>query len=148
MRRVLREEYILLNRTFRNYDECIKKLVGVLKEHGITEKEEELIEEIHYRESIMTTYCGDGLALPHVISNTISVPAVIICTCNDIVWNEDMDRTDLIVLIVIPKGDINNDYEDYEEGINRIIDKISEDEFRDEIRKANDIWEIIRLVNE
>ena len=148
MRMVLREEYVLLNRTFKNYDECMEKLVGVLKEHGIIDNEEELIKEIHYRESIMTTYCGDGLALPHVMSNSISIPAVIICTCNDIVWNEDMDNTDLIVLIVIPKETIEDDYEPYEEEINNIIEKISEDEFRDKIRKAKDTWEIIRLINE
>ena len=148
MRRILREKYILLNRTFKDYDECVENLVAVLKEQKVTEREAELIKEIHYRENIMTTYCGDGLALPHVISSSISIPAAIICTCNDIVWNKDMDKTNLIVLIVIPKGNMKDDYEPYEEEINTMIEKISEDEFRNQIRKAKDSWEIIRLINE
>lgn len=147
MKNVLREEYIILNEKFENYNKCIEKIVNLLKKHGDLKDGEKLIEEIKHRESIMTTYCGGGLALPHVISDNVSTPIIVICTCSGVVWNEEMDRADIIILIAIPKQIIENNYDMYEESINSILEKLSDDYFRQKIRNAKNKREIIKIIN-
>lgn len=148
MNSILREEYIILNEKFENYNECIEKMVNLLKNHGDIHDVDKLVKEIKDRENIMTTYCGGGLALPHVISDNISAPVIVICTCSDVVWNEELDKADIIILLAIPKQIIENNYDMYEESINKILEKLSDDYFRQKIRNAKNKREIIKIINE
>ena len=62
------EDNIILNASFATKEDAIRTAGEILCNNGYVEKE--YIQDMLTRETIVTTYVGNGLAIPHGIANS------------------------------------------------------------------------------
>ncbi len=62
------EDNIILNASFATKEQAIQAAGDILYHNGYVEKE--YIDDMLTRETIVTTYVGNGLAIPHGIANS------------------------------------------------------------------------------
>jgi len=88
----------------KNEDEVWNKMSELLKKE-LPNKSDELINATKEREIMGNTYFGNNIAFPHPITPlSLETFLMVILTPNDIIWNEDGNTVNLIVLVVIEKN--------------------------------------------
>jgi len=61
------------------------------------------LEEVFKREALLSTYCGEGVAIPHAASRAVKEPAFIFARCTEINWDEEESPVQFIILLAIPE---------------------------------------------
>jgi PTS system fructose-specific IIC component len=62
----------------------------------------QFLEEVLKRETLLSTYCGEGVAIPHAASAAVKEPAFIFARCAEINWDEE-SPVQFIILLAIPQ---------------------------------------------
>ena len=63
----------------------------------------QFLEEVLKREALLSTYCGEGVAIPHAASTAVKEPAFIFARCTEINWDEEESPVQFIILLAIPE---------------------------------------------
>lgn len=61
------------------------------------------LEEVLKREALLSTYCGEGVAIPHAASAAVKEPSFIFARCTEINWDEKESPVQFIILLAIPE---------------------------------------------
>jgi len=61
------------------------------------------LEEVLKREALLSTYCGQGVAIPHAASAAVKEPSFIFARCTEINWDEKESPVQFIILLAIPE---------------------------------------------
>lgn len=143
---VLRKENILLNVKTEAKDEAINKVGDLLVQNGYVEKE--YIEGMKKRETDLTTYIGNGIAIPHAMNNYIKY-----IKCSGIVIAQYPDGVDFgqgnKAYLVIGIAGKNNDHMSilskiaivcqYKENVKKMINSKDKNEIISIIMDENDV---------
>lgn len=97
------EDFIFTECRYKTKEECLNKLIRVLKEKDLVNDDFE--ENIFNREKLGATDLDSGVALPHAFPETVKKTKVLIMTLEKpIKWNERFVQT--VILICISKEDL------------------------------------------
>jgi len=72
-------------------------------EAGKLSDRKQFLEEVLKREALLSTYCGEGVAIPHAASTAVKEPAFIFARCAEINWDEEESPVQFIILLAIPE---------------------------------------------
>ena len=61
------------------------------------------LEEVLKREALLSTYCGQGVAIPHAASAAVKESSFIFARCTEINWDEKESPVQFIILLAIPE---------------------------------------------
>ena len=61
------------------------------------------LEEVLKREALLSTYCGEGVAIPHAASAAVKESSFIFARCTEINWDEEESPVQFIILLAIPE---------------------------------------------
>ncbi len=102
----LPEELILLDVDSEDKESLFVKVAVQLKSLGYIQDEYELVESLKYREEIMSTGIGDGVAFPHAELSDLKERIVVVARLKKAVKFEALDRkpVDLAFVLITPKG--------------------------------------------
>lgn len=87
-------------------DEAIEKISKILKSEKFVDESEDLISKFIERENKVSTGLGEGIAIPHATSKSISSPKIVIMRSKSLIdWNSlDGNGVNLIIAIVVPEN--------------------------------------------
>lgn len=106
---ILRKELMVMELESLKKDDIIKRLIGQLVEHGLldADKQEAFEEVVFAREEVSSTGVGDGIAIPHGMSEFIKEPVVVYANSKEGLDFDAMDGNPAhhFFLIATPKGE-------------------------------------------
>lgn len=93
-------------------EDAIRHLSGLLKECGYIADIEEFIKDIYIRENEGITGIGEGIAIPHGKSDSVTKIGIAVGKCeNDIAWNSLDDKpVKVIFLFAVSKEQYNTNH--------------------------------------
>lgn len=93
-------------------DEAIRHLSALLKEAGYITDMEEFITDIYLRESEGITGIGEGIAIPHGKSDSVTKIGIAVGKCeNEVEWNSlDEKPVNVIFLFAVSKDQYNTNH--------------------------------------
>lgn len=106
--KVFHKNAINLHLRAKNRKDAALELTELWERQGVFKNREEFLQAVEEREQVASTYCGNGIAIPHGISETVIKPAFCFGRADGFLWNDDDDPVDLIVLLAIPKDKTKN----------------------------------------
>ena len=109
---VLDKECIKLELDSSEKDEVINELANLLYQNHKINNLETFIDDVYKREDIGVTGMGNGIAIPHGVSEQVNVPCVAIGKTKDWVKWESIDDmpVKLIFLMAVPNSDNNKQH--------------------------------------
>ena len=81
----------------------LEKLCQSFWEAGKLYNRDQFLEEVLKREALLSTYCGEGVAIPHASATAVKEPAFIFARCTEINWDEEESPVQFIILLAIPE---------------------------------------------
>ena len=140
----LKKELVLLNIYAKTKEELLKKLVGYLAENGLIGDVEDVYQKLVSREKKISTGVGKGVAVPHLLTDEVKKPVILIGTLSSGVGFESVDGkpVKVVFLVLSPQGDVSLHL-----GLLSKIAKIAcYENAIDEIAEADDPAEVIDLI--
>ena len=141
MKIVERKNILIENTNISKTDLIFKMIKNLELDDNKTEK---LFKEVLEREKIDNTVLGFGVSIPHSKSNNVDDSYIVYCKLNEyILWEEDEEKINKVLLIIVPK----NNPDKHIEILKDISVKIMNKEFRDKLNESNDVDEIYKILN-
>jgi len=143
---IIRKEHCLrLQSTSKT--EAILEMIDLVGVSGTIADMENLKKEIFYREQIMSTGIGQGLAVPHVRFEGAREPFVLVGTREDGVMDyESLDDSPVRIIVMIIVG--AEQHREYLRILSLIAHKLKNREFQDKLLKADTAEEMAQLMGE
>lgn len=106
------ERVVDLELDAKNKDEAIRALSAKLRAAGYIADEEEFVEDIYLRESEGCTGIGEGIAIPHGKSDSVTNIGIAIGKCKQPIEWETLDGkpVEVIFLFCVSKDQYNTDH--------------------------------------
>ncbi len=140
--KIVERKNILIENTNISKTDLILKMIKKLELDD--DKTEKLFKEVLEREKIDNTVLGFGVSIPHSKSNNVYDSYIVYCKLNEyILWEEDEEKINKVLLIIVPK----NNPDKHIEILKDISVKIMNKEFRDKLNESNDVDEIYKILN-
>jgi len=99
---VFTKECIFLNTNYESRDQLLQAVGEELLKQNRIEDIDTMQKEVMDREAQMSTYMGEGIAIPHCKSdNVLSSTVVLVRNKETIAWNEESEQTNLIFLLCV-----------------------------------------------
>ena len=99
---IINDHLIQLDLNIESKDDIIEKLCKILHSEQRIDSIDGFIKDIQHRESIMSTYCGFDVAIPHAVSKYVKEPAFAFARTKDFSWGEDDEIVKYVFLLAIP----------------------------------------------
>ncbi|MGL5042577.1 MAG: PTS fructose transporter subunit IIABC [Culicoidibacterales bacterium] len=103
---VLKEELIIFDAKYESKSTALEAMITILEEKGMVSNKKQALEAIYEREAIAATGMGNGLAIPHGKTATVSEPLLLIAKIDEPItdWGsiDKTNKVDLIFLILLP----------------------------------------------
>ena len=131
---------IKLSLDSKNKFEAIKELSMILKESGKINTLNNFINEINQRESILSTYCGYGVAIPHCESTEVLESGIAFGRSDGLIWDENDDSVSFVLLLAIPKNE--NKENSHIEIMSKIASLALDEKIRKKWKNSSSISEI------
>lgn len=138
---------IITDRKFKDKNEVISYLANLKNQSVIVPSDYE--KDVLERESIVSTYVGFGVAIPHAKSLSLKSPFVIYAKLKELVkWDESDEKVNQVFMIGVPK---NENGQDSNSRLHlRILSELSKSlmrsDFRDELIQAKEEDEVYKLL--
>ena len=94
---------IQLNLKSDSKSAILKALCQRFWEAGKLYNSAQFLEDVLEREALLSTYCGEGVAIPHAASAAVKEAAFIFARCTELNWDEEESPVQFIILLAIPK---------------------------------------------
>ena len=140
--KIVERKNILIEDTNISKTDLILKMIKNLELND--EKTEKLFKEVLEREKIDNTVLGFGVSIPHSKSENVYDSYIVYCKLNKyIIWEEDEEKVNKVLLIIVPK----NNPDKHIEILKDISVKMMNKEFREKLNESNDVDEIYKILN-
>lgn len=142
---LLTKKTMILNLTSATKGEVIDELATKLDKAGKLKNKQTFIEEIHYRESQSSTGIGDGIAIPHAKSESVTDPTIVFGRSKAGVDYDALDgeKSHLFFMIAATAG--ANDI--HLQTLSRLSTLLMDEKFRQTLLEARSEDEILKAVD-
>lgn len=89
----------------RDRDECIEKMVLLVRSGFGIEKHDVLVEKLQEREALLSTGIGEGIAIPHSISDEVSDAVIAVARASRGIEFNSLDGKPVYVIFLIIGSD-------------------------------------------
>ncbi|MDC7953735.1 fructose-specific PTS transporter subunit EIIC, partial [Liquorilactobacillus mali] len=143
--KILSEDNIFLNVSFKNQQEALRYLSEQAAKRGLTNSAENVFQKYVQREKEGSTGMENGIAIPHAQDSSVKKSSMLIAKLNKPVsWNTfDGKPVDLIISFLIPEQD-NGAHLRYLSSTAKLL---THQDFIDQLRNSNSGKEIAALFN-
>jgi fructose-specific phosphotransferase system IIA component len=102
---IINENLIKLNISNNSKEEVIKTLANLINNENRLNDYDSYVEEVLYRENIITTGIGNGIAIPHGKCKAVKVPTIAVGRINEgVEWDSLDDKpVNIVFLLAIPE---------------------------------------------
>jgi len=107
---ILDPRLVSLSTPARNWQEAVEELSRLLVEDGRITSMPEFVRSVSARECLLSTYCGQGIAIPHAVSKAVKTPSLAVARTSGFDWHDADERVRLIFLLAIPEDDGEKGY--------------------------------------
>ncbi len=142
---LLSKNSIKLNASPKSKSEAIDMLIDLQVKGGNIADKEAYKKGIIAREEKGSTAVGEGIAIPHAKSEAVKAPSLAAMTVPDGVDYEALDDepSNLLFMIAAP-----NDGDVHLEVLSRLMTILMDDDFRDDLLKAKDADEFLKVIDD
>ena len=138
---------IMTDRKFKDKNEVISYLANLNNQNVIVPSDYE--KDVLERESVVSTYVGFGVAIPHAKSLSLKSPFVIYGKIEEgVKWDESDEKVNQVFMIGVPKSE-NGQEKDSRLHL-KILSELSKNlmrsSFRDELIQAKNEEEVYKLL--
>jgi len=135
---------VILDLKAKNKVEAIDELAQLLFDNAKINDKKAYVVDILKREKILSTYCGNNIAIPHSVSTTVNEASFAFGRSTGLSWDEDDDLVNYVILLAIPKLKVGEDTV-HIEMMSVIAELALDDDVRSLWAKANTTEEIIAI---
>lgn len=142
----MKEKNVLLNLNVKNKEELFSYGTDVLIENGYVKDKQLFIEDLYKRESVSTTYIGQGVAIPHTRSDAVNKTTILFArTTKELEWSEEQDKADIFIFIVVE----NKKYDTTEqiEILSKIAKRLVVEGVTESLREAKTEKEVVKILD-
>lgn len=140
--KIVDTDNILFQENFKTKEEAIQKMLSKVTKNK--EKKNLLFDEIITREEIENTVIGFNFAIPHAKTDNIEKPYVIFAKLQSkMMWVENEELVKYIMMVLVPKNNLNI----HIDILKNISTKLINNEFREKLENAKNIYEISEILN-
>jgi PTS system nitrogen regulatory IIA component len=145
----LRVEHIFLNIPLKDKDEVIHFVADAFARNGLVTHARLLYNSLMERENTMSTGIGNGIGIPHAVSEEAREPSVLLIRLADSIDFEALDKlpVDIILALVVPENQTHLHLQILA-GISRLCKKAEFLDFVRQTQNANDLWQGIKRIEE
>ncbi|MFP4078471.1 MAG: PTS sugar transporter subunit IIA [Candidatus Izemoplasmataceae bacterium] len=141
--------FIYLNQQFDSREALLKKVAEDLQDAGRIQDVERFYQDILSREEEVSTYMGDGIAIPHCKTDNINTSTVILVrNAKPIPWNDEDEPADMIFILSV-KDTKQGDDQSHLKVLSRLAQNIMDEDFMDEMKHEQNktkIYETLKVV--
>lgn len=136
---IVSKTFIYLDADHDSREDLLKSIGHDLKEDSRIKDVETFYKDILDREEEVSTYMGDGVAIPHCkTDNIVDSTVVLVRNEQTIDWNDEDEPTDLVFLLSI-KNTNQSDDQSHLKVLSRLAQNLMDDDFMTTIKEENDI---------
>ena len=139
----LKKECIILNLTQKLKVDVIKEMVSKIP-HITEEKSKKIMEKIMKREHLESTGIGNGIAIPHARTEEIEGLVVVFAHSEEGVNFDALDGKPVHLIFLILSREREKNL--YIKVLARLSRLLKQPNFREELKKASDEDEIIKII--
>lgn len=143
---LLKSESVDVHAQADNKDQAINHLVDLMNNQGNLKDKEIYKQGIYAREELSTTGIGEGIAIPHAQSETVTAPGLAAMVVKNGVDYQSLDQQPayLFFMIAVPKTGGN----EHLQILAMLSQMLMDTEFKDNLINAEDKEEFLNLINE
>lgn len=139
---VLDERIICSSLETKDKEDALKQLSAKLEETGYIDDKDAFLKDIFFRESQGCTGIGNGIAIPHRKSPSVTKVGIAIAKLtNEIEW-ETLDGKGVKVILLFAVGDKTEDAQEHLKLLAQVAGKLGNDEIVEKLLKAESVEEI------
>lgn len=144
---ILRKDLMILDFIADSKNQVIDLLIAKLVEEGSLENQDQAVfkQVVLDREAISTTGVGDGIAIPHGVSNKIKKPSVVFARSRQGIDFESMDNKPAHLFFLIATPD--NGKNDHLQILAKLSQELMNQSVRDALLAAKDKDEIVNILS-
>lgn len=143
---LLNKNSIQLNGSVKTKDEAIQEMVELMVKSDRIKDKEAYKKGVYAREAEGTTGIGEGIAIPHCVSDAVTTPGLAAMVIKDGVDFDSLDGAPvhLIFLIASPKTKDNV----HLDLLSKLSMMLMDEKFTNDLKNAKQIDEFLRIINE
>ena len=104
---LITENMVSFDEDKHSTDSVFRRIAQILKSEGRVLNEDMIFEDLKEREGIIPTAMGDGIAIPHALSDSVLTESIVILRLtNPIQWTKD-EQVKYVFSIAVPKSNAN-----------------------------------------
>lgn len=139
---VLDERIICNSLEAKDKEDALRQMSKMLEKTGYIDNKDAFLKDIFYRESLGCTGIGNGVAIPHGKSPSVTKVGIAIAKLtNEIKW-ETLDGKGVKVILLFAVGDKTEDAQDHLRLLAQVAGKLGKDKVVESLLKAESIEEI------
>jgi len=143
---IISKDFIYLDQHYDDRESLLKAIGENLKEAGRIQDPDRFYEELLEREAQVSTYMGNGIAIPHCKTSNINDSTVVLLrNAKPVTWNDADEQTDLVFLLSV-KDDKSSEENSHLKVLSRLAQNLMDEEFVDTIKHENDIETIYQAM--
>ncbi|MGL5345796.1 MAG: PTS sugar transporter subunit IIA [Peptostreptococcaceae bacterium] len=122
--------------------EILQQIANIAKEEGLVKESRLYLKGLIERENKFSTYIGSGIAMPHCRCEVIREISIIICTLNNKVSWDCIEKCDVdfVIALAIPSKNIDNEYLQI---ISKLARNLMKEDFVKELKSLENEKQII-----
>ncbi|MDB7773082.1 PTS sugar transporter subunit IIA [Lactiplantibacillus plantarum] len=138
------EKNIVIGLDASSKEDAIAKLAQVMEENGTVSNAEAFQQDVLYRESLTTTGIGNGIAIPHGKSDSVTAASLVFAkTVKPIEWQSlDGSQVSIIFLMAVRHRD---EGKEHLKMLANISGSLMDDNFVKQIKKENDPKKLVEI---
>ncbi len=142
--RIIEESMVLfLSKVFIK-EEVIDIIAETLFQEKRVEDKVVYIHDVNERESLVSTAIGDGIAIPHALSETVTESSLIFIRLkHPVLWNKE-DEVNMVFGIAVPK---HNKQDEHLKILANVARKMMKPEFKQTLLHSTSKKDIVELLN-
>ncbi|MDD3173141.1 MAG: fructose-specific PTS transporter subunit EIIC, partial [Herbinix sp.] len=136
---------IQLNGNAKNKHEVIETMVDLMTKSGKISDIETYKKGVYAREAEGTTGIGDGIAIPHCVSNAVKTPGLSAMVLKEGAEYESLDEqpVNLVFLIAAPNT-ADNIHVDV---LSKLSEMLMDDQFTNDLKNAKSVAEFLKIID-
>ena len=142
IKNVLDERIICNSLEAKDKEDALRQMSKMLEKTGYIDNKDAFLKDIFYRESLGCTGIGNGVAIPHGKSPSVTKVGIAIAKLtNEIKW-ETLDGKGVKVILLFAVGEKTEDAQDHLRLLAQVAGKLGKDKVVESLLKAESIEEI------
>lgn len=107
---IMTAKHVVLSLPEGGWQNAVEVLARIMLEEKQITSFPEFMRKVIERENITSTYCGQGIAIPHAVSRAVTRPALCVGRSKGFAWHEGDEWVRLVFLLAIPETENDNEY--------------------------------------